>query len=227
MTYAPVLRSPPPRPGGDNVARAVYDVRRTLTGHDAVWLVTVGLRPGCIPLPEVLVATRGRSFPPGLPPSYLGVPIRVVAAEPRTLRSQLPGNYRLADAESFGASPDGLGKVFSMSLNTPWGSKKFSADVPYEQVATSAVNYAVSQLQPHIPKLLDQALKQAGGYVTGTLWPQLQPKVRAEVDRAIAEARVVAEDAVDEATARAAVIASGLMVVIVGSAWWIRKKGSP
>lgn len=119
----------------------------------------------------------------------------------------------------------GLGKVFSVNL-TGTGpfpvSQTFAADVPYEAWTQEALAYAADKgfeaLKPKLPELMQPALSTAGNYVSNTLWPAMQPKLRQEADRAIAIA-----------TGRAAVIASALMVTVIGSAIWIkmgRKKES-
>lgn len=121
---------------------------------------------------------------------------------------------------------EGLGKMFSTELVTPFGNQTFGVNVPYEQwtqeavqyatgqlqpLASQAINYAVDELKPKIPGLLEPALKQAGAYVTETLWPTMQPKIRKEADRAI-----------NAATRNGSIIAAALMVTIIGSAIWIR-----
>lgn len=123
---------------------------------------------------------------------------------------------------------EGLGKTFTLTLSTPYGSEKFAANVPYETLGTEAVEFmkgkAMAALPPllnlakaeavkMLPTVLDSALKQGGGYITSTLWPQMAPKIRKEADRAIANA-----------TRNGAIIASGIIVAIFASAIWVRSK---
>jgi hypothetical protein len=119
----------------------------------------------------------------------------------------------------------GLGKEFAVTLNTPFGDKKFGVTVPVEDWMADGVSMAksevVSQMQPMIPPLvqqiLDLALPQAGAYVTDTLWPTLQPKLRVEVDRAIGIAEKKVNEVADEAKKTAAIIAGLLVVAMVGT----------
>jgi hypothetical protein len=117
-----------------------------------------------------------------------------------------------------------LGWTGTAKISTPWGSKNFSATIPIEQAVDYAMNRAESRMQAALPGLMDQALARAGGYVTGELWPQMQPKLRIEVDRAVRKGELVAEEAVDTATQRAAMLGGVLIVAIAGAAWWMSRK---
>lgn len=98
----------------------------------------------------------------------------------------------------------GLGATYS--IGTPVG--KVNISVPVEQIAADAAGAAVDAAWPAIqqkinaelPLLVKKALDQA------------QPRIRAEADRAI-----------DAGTSRAAMIATGVVVVVIGAAWWTRR----
>ena len=80
--------------------------------------------------------------------------------------------------------------------------------VPVEAFAADAAGAAVDAAWPavqekinaELPLLVNKALNQA------------QPRIRAEADRAL-----------DAGTSRAAMIATGVAVVVVGAAWWTRR----
>jgi hypothetical protein len=118
----------------------------------------------------------------------------------------------------------GLGKTFSTTLSTPFGNKVFSVAVPVEQWMEDGVSMAkgevVRQMEPMIPgivgQVLDVALPEAGDYVTNTLWPSLQPKLRAEIDRAIGIAENKATEVANDAKKTAAIIAGLLVASMVG-----------
>ena len=110
----------------------------------------------------------------------------------------------------------GLGRVFTATLKTPWGSEKFSVDVPLENMAEAAMSAAwppaEKRLKGALPGLMDTALKQAGGYMKSTLWPQMQPLIRKETDRVLADA-----------TKRLAVLVGVIVLAEIGTAVWIRR----
>lgn len=111
-------------------------------------------------------------------------------------------SYRLTGPIAQPMSGFGL----NFSINTPVGKQNFS--IPVEELAQQAAKAAVDAAWPiveqkfyeELPKAVDAALDRA------------QPRVRAEVDRAVALA-----------TSRAAMIASALAVVMIGTAWWTRR----
>lgn len=94
----------------------------------------------------------------------------------------------------------GFGKVFT--IQTPMGPQVF--DVPVEDMAATAGRAAVQAAWPEIqvrmhaelPVVVDKALDRA------------QPRTRAEVDRAIGSA---------------ALIAVGVAAVTLGTGWWVRQ----
>lgn len=102
----------------------------------------------------------------------------------------------------------GLGYV--MEVDIP-GLGKQNIDIPLEKAAQDAGKIAgqaavetawpllQQKLYAELPKVVDQALDRA------------QPRIRKETDRAI-----------DAASSRAALIGTGLAIVIVGTAFWLR-----
>lgn len=122
----------------------------------------------------------------------------------------------------------GLGWTGTIKMKTPWGTERVSLTVPIEQAADAAMNavWPVAERKMHqmLPGLMDMALKKAGGYVTGDLWPKMKPLMQKEVDRAIDKGEVVANDAVDTASQRAAMLGGVLILTITGAAWWISRK---
>jgi hypothetical protein len=122
----------------------------------------------------------------------------------------------------------GLGWTGTISMKTPWGTERASLNVPIEQAANAAMNavwpIAEQKMVAMLPGLMDMALKRAGGYVTGDLWPQMRPLLRKEVDRAVLRGEVVADDAVDTATERAAMLGGALILTITGAAWWVSRR---
>jgi hypothetical protein len=123
----------------------------------------------------------------------------------------------------------GLGKVFSTTINTPFGNQTFSVDVPYEQWAEDAINVAVAQLQPLLPQLvqavvplaMNAALPAARTYILNTLWPDVKPKLRAEVDNALVKAGVKAGGIVSGATTKASIIGGLIITGILGAAVFV------
>lgn len=113
---------------------------------------------------------------------------------------------------SYAVTPHDFGKVFSTTLKTPVGNQTFSVDVPLETMADAALKaamppamkYAIAELRPAIPSLLGPALDQAGQYAANKLWPMVQPKIQAEVDKTLVEV-----------SRRAAVVAGVLAIVIL------------
>lgn len=113
---------------------------------------------------------------------------------------------------------DGFGKVFSTTLKTPVGNQTFSVDVPLESMADAALKaamppamkYAIAELRPAIPGLLGPALDQVGQYAANKLWPMIQPKMQAEVDKTL-----------EEVSRRAAVVAGVLTIVLLAGSGWI------
>lgn len=119
----------------------------------------------------------------------------------------------------------GLGWTGTMTMKTPWGTEKASITVPIEQAADAAMNavwpIAERKMVAMLPGLMDMALKKAGGYVTGDLWPKMKPLMQGEVDVAIRKGEVVADDAVQTISTRAAILGGVLITTIAGAAWWI------
>jgi hypothetical protein len=123
----------------------------------------------------------------------------------------------------------GLGKVFSTTINTPFGNQTFSVDVPYEQWAEDAINVAVAQLQPLLPQLvqavvplaMNAALPAARTYILNTLWPDVKPKLRAEVDNALVKAGVKAGGIVSGVTTKASIIGGLIITGILGAAVFV------
>jgi hypothetical protein len=126
----------------------------------------------------------------------------------------------------------GLGKDFAVTLQTPFGDKRFGVNVPVEDWMADGISMAksevVSQMQPLIPGLvqnvLDMALPQAGSYVTDVLWPALQPKLRSEVDRAIGIAETKVDEAMTDAKKTAAIIAGLLVFSMAGAALFVARR---
>lgn len=94
----------------------------------------------------------------------------------------------------------------TITIDTPFGPQKFN--IPVEDLARSAAMAAVEAAWPavqqkfyqELPVAVDRALNRA------------QPRVRKEVDRAV-----------NMATSRAVMVATGLAMIMVGSAWWVRR----
>lgn len=122
----------------------------------------------------------------------------------------------------------GLGWTGNISMKTPWGTERASITVPVEQAAEAAVNaawpLAERKMRDMLPSLMDMALSRAGGYVTTDLWPKMRPLFQKEVDVAIRKGEVVATEAVDTATQRAAMLGGAVIMTIAGAAWWISRK---
>jgi len=122
----------------------------------------------------------------------------------------------------------GLGWTGNVTMKTPWGTERVSINVPVEQAAKAAIDSAWPHVQTKVyemlPGLMDQALNKAGGYVTKELWPKLQPKMRLEVDRAVAKGEAVADEAVDVASQRAAILGGVMILAIGGAAFWVSRK---
>lgn len=121
-------------------------------------------------------------------------------------------------------APVGLGWTGTIKVRTPLGTERATITVPVEQAVDFAMNRAEQRVNAMLPGLMDEALTRAGGYVTSELWPQMQPKLRAEVDRAMRKGEIVAEDAVDTATQRAAILGGVMILTIAGAAWWMSRK---
>lgn len=130
----------------------------------------------------------------------------------------------------------GLGLNFSPSLSILGQTYHASVDIPIEDFASQAVNLAVAQLQPLIPGLVQQvvplamnaALPAARTYILNTLWPDVKPKLRAEVDLALQKAGVKAGGIVSETTTKASIIGGLLITGILGAAVFVvlkKKKG--
>ena len=118
-----------------------------------------------------------------------------------------------------------LGWTGTMSLNIPGvGRKTATVNVPVEQAVDFAMSRAEQRVNAMLPGLMDQALARAGGYVSTELWPKMQPKLRIEVDRAVRKGEIVAEEAVDTATQRAAMLGGVMILTIAGAAWWMSRK---
>jgi len=129
---------------------------------------------------------------------------------------------------SYAATPTaGLGWTGTLKMKTPWGTERVSVTVPIEQAADAAMNavwpIAEQKMYKMLPGLMDMALKKAGGYVTGDLWPKMKPLMQKEVDRAVLKGEVVANDAVDTASQRAAMLAGVLILTMTGAAWWVSR----
>ena len=126
------------------------------------------------------------------------------------------------------APTGGLGWTGTIKMNTPWGTERASISVPIEQAANAAVNAAWPMVEQKtiamLPGLMDMALNRAGGYVTRELWPKMQPKLRFEVDRAVSKGEIVADEAVDKATERAAMLGGALILTVAGAAWWVSRR---
>jgi hypothetical protein len=118
-----------------------------------------------------------------------------------------------------------LGYTGTISLETPFGKQNFSVKVPVETWMQDGVAMAkdevVRQMEPMIDPLvkqvLDLALPAAGDYVTNTLWPSLQPKLRVEVDRAIGIAEKKVNEVKTEAQKTIAIVAGLLVLTMVGT----------
>ncbi len=102
---------------------------------------------------------------------------------------------------------NGLGAFDGVyAIKTPVG--KINITVPVEKIAADAAGAAVEAAWPavqkkinaELPKLVNKALDQA------------QPRIRAEADRAL-----------NTGTSRAAMIATGVAMVVIGAAWWTRR----
>ena len=129
----------------------------------------------------------------------------------------------------------GLGVVFSPSFSILGQTVKANIDLPVEYLAEQAVAVAVAQLTPLIPQLVEAvvppamnaALPAAEGYILNTLWPKVKPKLRAEVDLALAKAGVKASGVVSETTKKASIIGGMLIVGMIGAAVFVvrRRKG--
>jgi len=98
-----------------------------------------------------------------------------------------------------------VGLGYDLTVQTPIGKQTIT--IPLEQVAADGAKMAVAAAWPEVQKRVKQDLP---GVVNDAL-DEAQPRVRAEADRAV-----------DRATARAALVASALGVVVVLSALWIR-----
>jgi hypothetical protein len=120
----------------------------------------------------------------------------------------------------------GLGYTFSPSLSILGQTYRANVNIPIEDLASQAVNLAVAQLQPMIPQLvqavvppaLEAALPAARTYILNTLWPDVKPKLRAEVDLALAKAGVKAGGIVSETTTKASIIGGLLITGVLGAA---------
>ena len=99
-----------------------------------------------------------------------------------------------------------VGFGYDLIVDTPIGKQTIS--IPLEQAASDAAKVAVEAAWPEVQKRVNEDLP---GVVNKAL-DQAQPRVRAEADRAV-----------DEASKRAAMIATGLGVAMVLSALWVRR----
>jgi hypothetical protein len=168
-----------------------------------------------------MIQKQGIFADPWLPEA---MPLPVDALRSRVVTGPMPGfgPGRVAALAGLGGAPEGLGKVFTLTLSVPGiGSQKFSADVPYEDLAASAVQELKGQAIAALPSILNPALQQAGAYVTDTLWPTMQPKLRAELDRVITIAEGKVKDVEKRVTTKAVVVAGCLLLGVVGSAIFV------
>lgn len=117
-----------------------------------------------------------------------------------------------------------LGWTGTIKVKTPVGTENASITVPIEQAVDYAMSRAESKMNAMLPGLMDQALNRAGGYVTEELWPQMQPKLRIEVDRAMQKADNIATETKDDALTGAAILGGVLVLTIAGAAWWTGRK---
>lgn len=109
---------------------------------------------------------------------------------------------------------EALGRMFTMSMQTPWGSKSVAVDVPIDQVA----NQAVESMKARIPQIMDPALAYAGKYMEEQLWPKLKPLLRSEADQVLDEASVRADERIAQTKTTAGYVAGALILTLFGAA---------
>jgi len=112
-----------------------------------------------------------------------------------------------------------LGKDYSVRLSLLGKSTTIKIKIPIEQIEHDARQMAVQTVQGTAQQAID------------AVWPMVQQKLYSELpqvmDKALTAAKPVIRQEVDrtldKATGAAAMVATGLAVVIVGSAMWIRR----
>jgi len=128
-------------------------------------------------------------------------------------------------------APTALG--YTLHIKTPVGTQKVT--IPLEQLASSAANAAMNAAWPVVekkllatlPGLLDTVVNRAKKELPvfmDTAFARAKPPIHEEEQKLMKEIDEKAEEIFNEATKRAVMIAGGLSVVIIGSAWWAGRK---
>jgi hypothetical protein len=128
-------------------------------------------------------------------------------------------------------TPTALG--YTLNIKTPVGTQKVT--IPLEQLASSAAHAAMNAAWPaveqkvlsSVPALLDTVVSRAKKELPvfmDTAFARAKPPLHQEEQKLMKEIDEKAEEILNEATKRAVMIAGGLSVVIIGSAWWAGRK---
>jgi len=104
----------------------------------------------------------------------------------------------------------GLGYDLVIKAPAPIGNQH--VQIPIEDMAKHAVDAAWPTAQQKIEAEFPKLLNQAQAAVINDLWPKLQPKLRTEVDYALAKGQKTA-----------ALVGVAVVVAIAISAMWVKK----
>jgi len=128
----------------------------------------------------------------------------VQAVLPRPRPTSAPVDYYKTQRLS------GLGYDLVIKAPAPIGNQHVS--IPIEDMAKHAVDAAWPTAQQKIEAEFPKLLSQAQAAVINDLWPKLQPKLRTEVDYALAKGQKTA-----------ALVGLAVVVAIAVSAMWVKK----
>lgn len=122
---------------------------------------------------------------------------------------------------SFGA----LGADYTLKI--PYvGNQTIS--IPVEQMAADAAKGALPQLEAKVQAMLPGLLRQAQDQMTNQMLPALMPKLQAEAQKMapklIAQAQAQLEPVISGYQTKAVIGVLAMAGLIVGSAWWVKKR---
>jgi hypothetical protein len=123
----------------------------------------------------------------------------------------------------------GLGVSFSPSFSILGQTVTAHVNLPVEDLAQQGINLAMAQLQARVPELvqavvpaaMNAALPAARDYIIHTLWPDMKPLLRNEVNVALKKASAEAGTIVTSTTKTASIFGGILITGILGAAIFV------